>query len=138
MIKDQSYGVIPLRYEGGVWQVLLICHTKGSFWCFPKGHPESDESPYQAAARELFEETGLSIKRLLSDKTFEEQYSFRSSNDYVHKTVTYFLGEVEGILFLQEEEVADSQWVDLEKAESKITFPEAQSLIRQVIDILSK
>lgn len=48
-------------------QVLLV-HPTGARhdqWSFPKGHRDPRESPAEAAARELFEETGLEVDTML-------------------------------------------------------------------------
>ncbi len=47
----------------GVWLTqggrVLLLHKKAGYWDFPKGAVEEGETPKQAAARELGEETGL-------------------------------------------------------------------------------
>jgi 8-oxo-dGTP diphosphatase len=51
--------------DDGVWNVLLIQRKKDPFegqWAFPGGHVDpEDQSVEHAAARELWEETGLEI-----------------------------------------------------------------------------
>jgi 8-oxo-dGTP pyrophosphatase MutT (NUDIX family) len=44
---------------------ILMCLTTGTknFWTVPKGLPESHESFYEAAVRELEEETGIDITK---------------------------------------------------------------------------
>jgi 8-oxo-dGTP pyrophosphatase MutT (NUDIX family) len=54
----KAYGGIVIDPSG---QVLLrepTRHYKGDVWTFPKGKPESGESPEQTAVREVLEETG--------------------------------------------------------------------------------
>jgi len=46
------------RVEGGRIQFLLVGTSDGKRWTFPKGHVESKEEPWQAAAREAKEEAG--------------------------------------------------------------------------------
>ena len=41
--------------------VLLILHADKRLWLPPGGHVEPDEAPDRAAAREVFEETGLEV-----------------------------------------------------------------------------
>jgi 8-oxo-dGTP pyrophosphatase MutT (NUDIX family) len=43
-------------------KVLLIYHRKLQKWLPPGGHVEADETPVEAARREVMEETGLTIE----------------------------------------------------------------------------
>lgn len=138
MIQDRSYGIIPLKcLKSGGWQVLLIQHHAGH-WAFPKGHPDGAETPQEAALRELQEETGLTVKRYLSDASFEEHYVFTFKGQKISKTVQYFIAEVEGIVKIQEEEIKDSLWVSLKDVADYITFPEGKRMCLQVQQFLDK
>jgi bis(5'-nucleosidyl)-tetraphosphatase len=114
----------------------LIRHRNGNFWAFPKGHAEQDESPLEAATRELKEETGLEIVRLLAPQTLQESYYFTYHHKRIHKTVIYFLAEVIGEVQLCPLEVEESQWVKLTEAHHYATFPEGQALCRQTAKIV--
>ena len=43
-------------------KILLVKHHLFDKWVQPGGHIEDDETPEEAAAREVFEETGIRIK----------------------------------------------------------------------------
>ena len=45
-------------------KVLLIRHKKNGRWTQPGGHIEGNETPEEAALREVYEETGLRVKLL--------------------------------------------------------------------------
>ena len=45
-------------------KILLVKHKKFDKWVQPGGHIETDETPEEAAIREVYEETGLRIKLL--------------------------------------------------------------------------
>ncbi|MBA3958324.1 MAG: NUDIX domain-containing protein [Parachlamydiaceae bacterium] len=137
MTHQYSYGVIPLRKFKGAWQVLLIQHGTGH-WSFPKGHPEAGEEPQQTAIRELEEETGLRIKKFISENQFKETYQFMWKSVYIHKTVTYFLAEVTGEVVVQVEEIKDAKWVSVEEAAQHVTFPAARQICLQVFQELNK
>jgi len=136
-MRETSYGIIPLRRVNGNWQVLLIKHQAGH-WGFPKGHPERGEEAFEAAKRELFEETRLSVRKILQQKPYCERYRFKRGGRPVDKTVEYFLAEVEGEVALQVEELEESKWVDLTVATQYITFPEAKRLFAEVLDSLGE
>ncbi|KAF0819960.1 MULTISPECIES: NUDIX hydrolase [unclassified Cytobacillus] len=93
-------------------KVLMVKENKASVknkWNFPAGRVEKGEGILEAACREVKEETGLDV--LLTHTT--GVYNFISSTD--HQVILFhFIGQMTGgFLSLQEEEIADSKWVDL-------------------------
>jgi bis(5'-nucleosidyl)-tetraphosphatase len=134
---DTSYGIIPLKYLKKQWWVLLVFHSKG-FWAFPKGHPEQGEKGVHAAVRELKEETGLSVLRFLNIPQFKESYYFHDHSQLIHKSVFYWIAEVEGEIQLQKEEIADCKWIALEEAHHLATYPQAKGICQHLNQILSK
>ena len=57
----EAFSVIAVR-ENGAW--LLVRHSAQKTWELPGGHREPDETPLEAACRELYEETGALRFRL--------------------------------------------------------------------------
>lgn len=133
MKKDSSFGIIPLKIIEGEWHALLIKHRRSSFWGFPKGHADEGEQPYETAVREVFEETGLKVKKLLMKDALTENYRFRAHGEWIDKTVVYYVAEMdEGEVTLQQAEVEESCWLPLKTAEHKATFEQAKILCRKV------
>jgi len=128
---ETSYGIIPLRKQNETWYVLLVKHGKGH-WAFPKGHPETGEKPMETAEREFKEETGLQIARFLEIPMQKEHYTFPHGSDWINKTVCYFTAEVHGEVSIQEAEIEDFQWLDLDEAQKIITFKEARALCAKI------
>jgi len=56
--KAQSYGGVLFDGEGRVLLREVAGHFGGYVWTFPKGEPDSGETPEQTALREVREETG--------------------------------------------------------------------------------
>ena len=135
-IEEKSYGIIPLRQENGVWQVLLILHQGGRHWAFPKGHGNAGETALDSATRELKEETGLDIQKLLQDSPLVERYQFHRKHEVVVKTVQYFPALVSGELKLQAEEIRDAKWVPLKEAASHLTFKESKEMCNKLVTFL--
>lgn len=133
---ERSYGIIPMRRSSGFWELLLICQRSGGHWGFPKGHAEENESPQQTAQRELFEETGLNITQWLEHPPLSETYSFLWSGERIQKEVVYYPALVEGTLKPQQEEVIFAEWVPLEKAASRVTFPQIERILVQLTNYL--
>lgn len=133
MIKDESFGIIPLQIINRVWHVLLIKQRYGRHWSFPKGHSEGDETPEEAANREFFEETGLTLASYLSPIPLTESYEFRVRGNLISKTVHYFVALVKGEICLDLNEIVACKWVPLSQAHDHVTFPQAKSLCAQVL-----
>lgn len=135
MIHDESFGIVPLIYESA-WNVLLVLHRAGSYWGFPKGHREEGESDLQAAQRELLEETGLRLVKVLHEPPFHETYQFRRGKDRIVKGVSYFPALVCGEIQLQTREVADAKWLTLPHALQQLTYEQARRVLQQVQEVL--
>ena len=127
MKKVRSYGIIPLKKKDDGWHVLITRHYEGH-WGFPKGRPEKDEQPLDTEKRELHEETGLDIVKLVKPEPLEEHYTFTKNDITFDKAVTYYIAEVEGVVILQHDEVLESMWVKVEEAEQYVSFPETKKL----------
>ncbi|MBG9656998.1 NUDIX domain-containing protein [Bacillus firmus] len=115
-------------------KVLMIKEKKATVknkWNFPSGHVEKGEDILEAACREVKEETGLDVK--LTHTT--GIYNFISSTD--HQVILFhFIAQITGgVLSLQEEEIADSKWVNLSNLNSfKDEELRDARVIRQILD----
>ncbi len=136
MRQEESFGIVPFSKHRDEWEVFLIQHRGGRYWGFPKGHAEPNETPLQAASRELKEETGLDCIRILSDEPLQEQYWFQIEGQRVFKKVTYFVAEVRGTVHLQESEINDGIWVPLSLAIDKVTHSEGKAILAEAIKLL--
>lgn len=133
---DESFGIVPLRKKDGEWEVFLIQHRHGRYWGFPKGHAESNETPQEAAARELKEETNLDVVRYLEGEPMLEKYRFTLEGKRISKQVAYFVAEVSGTVSLQQKEIQGGIWVPISTAHEKITHQEGKHILAQVIQRL--
>jgi bis(5'-nucleosidyl)-tetraphosphatase len=138
MSVEYSCGIVPLRMEKGIVEVLLIVHKGGRHWGFPKGHKDQGETDLETAKRELQEETGLTVVECLSKEPYREAYTFYKFRQKVRKVVCYFPAFVEGALVLQPDEITNSCWLPIESACERLTFKEAREICSKVIDLLKK
>jgi bis(5'-nucleosidyl)-tetraphosphatase len=141
VIKDESYGIIPVIRNGSEFLFLLVHQTAGH-WGFPKGHKEKDESPMVAAKRELSEETGIEDCEILDPLPIVEHYRFEKDATITEKTVSYFLGIVDNqateVPQEFKSEVSEMKWFSYPQALETLTFKEAKEVLKKAADLLSK
>lgn len=131
-MHEESFGIIPLRHFGNQWEVFLILHKHGNHWGFPKGKGDHGEEPLESATRELKEETGLVVEKLLPMEPISEEYSFYRGGKKVRKRVHYFPAIVSGALLLQPEEIRDGKWLPFQEAYFQLTFDEAKKICSKI------
>ena len=81
------YGIVPVRFENDK-PLFLILQNK-SFYEFPKGHKDKNETDLEAAIRETYEESGLEPSSL----TFPWGRDSKETDAYKkgRKAVRYFV-----------------------------------------------
>lgn len=88
-------GVIAVRVKGGAPQVLLVTSTGGKRWIIPKGIVEDGHTPASSAAKEAWEEAGVTgqvSRRMLGRYTCHKWNGvctvlvYRLDVDEIHRT----------------------------------------------------
>ncbi len=131
-VDDFSCGIVPIHRSRAVVKYLIIQHNDGH-WGFPKGHPEAGETEQETACREFTEETGISEFTIIGSDAISENYSFSRKNQRVHKTVQYYPATVvDPTVRIQQKEVLDYRWLEIDEALSILTFEESRHILRQV------
>ncbi|MBA3470860.1 MAG: NUDIX hydrolase [Herpetosiphonaceae bacterium] len=126
-----SAGGVCYRWADNIPEVVLIATVGGTRWGLPKGQPEDDETPAEAARRELAEETGI-FGEVLQPLSLID-YWFRAGSARIHKSVEFFLLRFSGgNLSPQLSEVDDVRWVALPEALRIISFPRERAVLERV------
>lgn len=118
-LYEKSCGGIVFYKSKTNTRILLVKNNNGRYWSFPKGHIEIGETEEQTAVREIKEETSLDV---------EIKEGFREVSDYcpygkIHKKVIFFLAQAfTDAVNVQEEEIAEYIWVDLQQARKLCTY----------------
>jgi dATP pyrophosphohydrolase len=92
--KVVSAGIIIFRRTSEGLKFLILYHGR-DYWNFPKGKLEKEERSWQAAFREVNEETGLKqeeLKQVTNFKTFEKFY-YQRGGEKIFKVVILYLAE---------------------------------------------
>lgn len=138
MKKDISIGAVIYKLDKDKIFFLIIKHAKGH-WAFPKGHGESGETEIQTAKRELFEETGIDNIYIPDENTMlEEYYSFNNPDTgIISKKVKYFIAKcISGDVNIDDKEIVDYRWCEIDKAVELITFGGAKKIINDANNII--
>ncbi len=138
-LSIDSAGIIPLSKEKDGWKVFLIQYRGyEQFWGCPKGRIEPKETSIQAAQRELFEETGLTVKTFFKNEPLLEEFYWFKKDEKCLKRILFYIAEVEGKVELQKEEIVNGQWFTLLEAIEKMAHLEGKEVLRRVEFILKK
>jgi 8-oxo-dGTP pyrophosphatase MutT (NUDIX family) len=127
--REVSAGGVVYRQHGDRVDVLLI-RDRYRHWGFPKGHLEGDETPAEAALREVEEETALSKLRLGTELGVID-WHFRFRGDLIHKYCHFFLVESpEGDPAPQREEgIHECRWLPFSEAVRTISYENARGVL---------
>ncbi len=123
---EKSAGAVVF-HRGEAVQYLLIYST---YWEFPKGLIEPDETETEAAVREVREETGLSVA-LLPGFRHEINYFYRRTGRLVKKSVVYFLaGSAEQDVRVSWEH-REARWLTYPEALEQIKYANSRELLEK-------
>jgi 8-oxo-dGTP pyrophosphatase MutT (NUDIX family) len=120
MIDEFSAGGVVLRWIEGEPH-LAVVRVHGETLALPKGHPDGDESPAEAAQREVREETGLEAE--LVEKLGDVRYHYMRGGNRISKRVEFFLfRHLGGNLEDHDHEVEEALWVPLAEAPERLAY----------------
>lgn len=132
MAKKRLIDLYAYRIVEGKPEYLLFKRAKGKIyqgqWRMIGGKVEPDETFWQGALRELKEETGLvpiTFWTLPSVNTFYEHKS-----DTVHHIPAFAAEIEEGQKPILDDEHTEYEWLSLEQAVRRISWPEQQRLLK--------
>lgn len=121
-VRCFAVSVVLLRAVEGGAQVLLLRrnHTLVGEWCQIAGGIEDGERAWEAALREVMEETGLSCDRLYSADICEQFYE---ADREVISILPVFVGFVDsGADVVLNDEHSEYRWVSFDDARAMVPF----------------
>ena len=131
-------------------KILLIKHKKNHRWTQPGGHIEGNETPEEAALREVYEETGLRV-RLIGERFPREDDFIRPlgiqknrktlNNGEAHMHIDIIYAAVpndDSTERLNAEESDDIRWFTREELEYIDCFPDIKITMDYILNNMIK
>ena len=98
----------------------------------PKGHPDGDETPQEAAAREVAEETGVTAE--LVEELGDVSYRYERRGRRIAKTVRFFLFDYRsGSVEDHDHEIEEARWMPLEQAARELTYAGEREIVQRAL-----
>ena len=133
-VEIRCYGIsaIVMRRTGAGNRVLMLrrATTLAGEWCQVAGKIEAGETAWQAAVREIREETHLIPARLYSAETLEQFYEIDNDAIWVAPVFVAFVDAAQEVRL--NEEHSEYRWVPFRKAISMVPFPGQKRVLRHV------
>jgi dihydroneopterin triphosphate diphosphatase len=131
-VRCFAVSVVALRTVEGETQVLLLRrnHTLVGEWCQVAGAIEEGETAWEAALRELIEETGLTCDRLYSADICEQFYEpDRDSISILPVFVAFVSASAEVVV---NDEHSEFSWVSFDVARGMVPFAGQRNVLRHI------
>ncbi len=133
--QESAGGVLVDR--GRVLLIRTRTRAGASIWTFPKGRIERGERFWEAALREVREETGYLCR--LRRRLKATSYVFHSGATQIRKTVYWFLLEpLRKAGKPNPKEVEETRWFPLAEAYEKLSYRSDVGLLRAAHDALQR
>jgi 8-oxo-dGTP diphosphatase len=134
-----SAGGVVYRRRQQSLQIILISVGEHRRWQLPKGLLKKQESPEQAALREVQEETGVQATLLAPIDQIDYWYDAHSHSQRVrfHKVVYFYLLQYKsGSTKNHDQEVNEACWVEIDQAQAMLTFKNEQGIIAKAKEMI--
>ena len=123
-IRCTGIAVVLLKKVENQYSVLLMKRAESVLkdaWFYIGGGIEEGEKAWEAAYREVREETGISKVSLYSANTFDRIYSVEGNDIYIAPVFVGFVAENQEVNL--NEEHSDYQWLSFQEAMDTVSLP---------------
>ena len=127
-------GVSAIIYDDMGEKYFLILHRNSNWegWEFPKGGINPGEDAQHAAAREIFEETGLNKFKIVHE--FEVKREFESDEGMTSLTVFLVQASMNIPVHIDKKEHDSFLWAKKDSVLNKLTWDNEKSYFKQALE----
>jgi len=123
-VRCKGIAVVLLKKIDHQCQVLLLKRASTILrdaWCYIGGSIEKGEKAWQAALREIQEETGITSVSLYNSNKFDQFYS--SADDYIYLAPIFvgYVNEMQDVIINYEHK--EFKWLSFKEAKEMVTLP---------------
>jgi 8-oxo-dGTP pyrophosphatase MutT (NUDIX family) len=98
----------------------------------PKGHLDGDETPEEAARREITEETGVDAELL--EHLGDVEYRYDRRGRAINKVVRFYLFAYRsGDVADHDHEIEQARWMPLQQAAEQLTYPGEREMVKRAL-----
>jgi 8-oxo-dGTP pyrophosphatase MutT (NUDIX family) len=131
-VRIQAAGAVLWRPAGRGVEVALVHRPKYGDWSLPKGKLGDGETPFEAARREVAEETGQDARA--GPELGEVRYPVRTRDGApAEKVVRYWAMEAVGGTFEPTREVDAVRWLPPEEAAGVLTYQRDREILARFV-----
>ncbi|WEG14487.1 NUDIX domain-containing protein [Pullulanibacillus sp. KACC 23026] len=123
-IRCTGVATVLLKKVENEYKVLLLKRATSvlkDVWCYIGGSIEAGEKAWEAALREVKEETGISRVLLYTSNKFDQIYSPKENYIYVAPVFVGFVEESQEVTLNYEH--SDFRWLSFSEAIATVTLP---------------
>ncbi|MBA2176306.1 NUDIX domain-containing protein [Halobacillus locisalis] len=131
--KCTGVAAVLLKREGADYKFLLLRRNSTilrNVWCYIGGSIEDGEAAWQAAFREIEEETGITDVSLYTSNLFDQIYSPEYNYIYVAPVFVGYVAEGETVEL--NEEHYDYNWLSFHEAVETVSLPGNDHVLESV------
>ena len=133
--RETSVGALVVNSKN---EFLLLFSRRSSYWCFPKGHMEGEESDeLKTMDREVKEETGINSYELIKGFRELEDYDFDRDDHHTDKEAIFYLIRTDDPVEISIEH-KDFKWVDYKTALNMVKHDAQKRMITKAYELLTK
>ena len=131
--REVSFGGVVVRGDD---VIVIVPRGRRRVLGLPKGGANPGERPEDTAAREVREETGITVS--VRERLGQVDYTYRRGGRTIAKTVHFYLCDFEeGDTADHDHEVDDARWIPLAEARRRLSYPGERAMIARALSILA-